>query len=1234
MYRTGDLVRWRPDGNIEYIGRTDNQIKIRGCRIEPREVEATILAHEAVKDVVVVAREDRRHNKTLCAYVAWQAEAKPVELRSYLASQVPDYMMPAFLLTVDEIPLNARGKIEIGRLPNLDGSPASERGYVAARTDTEMRLAGIWRGVLDRKRVGIHDNFFEIGGDSLRATIMLAKANREFAADVALGAVFDNPSVASLARCFENVTRHEAAVLKPAEPCLYHPTTPTQALLYAVCTSKRGVEYNLPFAFKLRGDLDAARLESALRRMIRRHEAFRTSFRMVGGRLMQAVSPLVDFAIDVLPECDEADIEEVVRDFIRPFDLARAPLMRVALVPMARGGQVLMIDVHHLVSDGTSMGIMYQEIAALYAGEDPPLPAATFKDFATWLDGHLQTSKVREQEKYWLDVFADPPHLRLDTDYPRPQSFSFAGGRFRFEVGERTHAALRALCVQQGVTLYMVLLAAYNVLLSKYSGQEDIIVGVPTAGRYIADVQDVIGMFVSTHATRSRPQAGLRFDEFLRRVKTGVLGTLEHQEYQLWNMMVSHMVRSGGKSLFGSVFVVQDQSFTAMQMPGVAVEEMDVGYHVSKFDLTVGALERAAGIDFELEYSTDLFRRSTMKRLAAHYLNILEQIIADPGKELRRIELVTEAEKRKILCEFNPSSSESCVEGSVTRTFERQARDGPDRVALVCGNGSITYRDLNLRANRLARHLRGAGVRSGDLVAVMARPSLAMIVAILAAWKAGAAYVPVSPHFPQRRISHILAESRARLLLCNSGSGNRGFATPVVDLDNESNYDPDDSNLDVAEDAGALAVVDYVADRTGVLQGVMIAHGLLFDRCRWYIERFAVTPDDRGVKYGDLSAGATIFELFPFLCAGASIRIPPEQIGHDARLLSEWLGENGVTLAWLPATLCQRLASAESTTLRVLITSGRNVGAARRGAYELVRCAGPAEDTGLSTCCPVHGDGATNIVGKPIGSSRGYILGHDDCLLPVGVTGQLCVAGAGLARGYWGDEETTSRRFTPDPYVPGGRMVRTGQPARWHSDGTIELTGRAAEASIDGYRVSLAEIELSLASHGSIEDAAVVFHDDDPLHERLVAFIVLRGDLPAPAHAFVQELKRHLGQWLPLVMIPDAYVKVGTIPRDADGHVQYQLLPVPEQPADGDAATASQSPTTRKVAEIVEEVLGVSSVGADANLFDLGMTSLTAALLMTRIHATFGFAPDICQIGATPTILAISHGLHRSASVP
>jgi tyrocidine synthetase-3 len=1216
MYRTGDLARWLADGAIQYLGRADDQVKIRGCRTEPREIEATILAHASVRDAVVVAREDGQHRTFLTAYVVWQGAPQAAALRAYLASRLPDYMVPSYVLTVERIPVNARGKVDLAQLPDADSSMAAARGHVEPRTDSERKLVDVWRRVLDRERIGVHDNFFEIGGDSLRATIMVARANREFGTDVALGAVFDNHSIAALARCFEGGAAGQSSPLPAVARRPHYAITPTQSLLHALCASRKGIEYNLPMAFSLEGELDATRMSDVFRRLIDRHEALRTSFHTIGNRVVQAIAPKVDFAMEVLPPCEAREFAEVARDFIRPFDLTTAPLLRAALLPMGPRRHVLLLDVHHLVSDGTSMGILFQEMASLYSGIEPPVRQATFKDFAEWLPAHLQTSRVRAQAAYWQGVLGEPPApLKLDTDYPRPGTFSFAGGRIDFAAEPAVHRGLKRLCAEHEVTLYMVLLAAYNVLLSKYGGQEDIIVGVPTAGRYLADVQDVVGMFVSTHAIRTRPRASLRFDAFLQQVKAAVRGAVEHQEYQLWDMLVRHSIVSGGKPLFSTVFVVQDRAFTAMEMPGLDVEEMDPGYHVSKFDLTFGAVERAEVLEFELEYSTDVFRRGTAQRFARHYLNLLDQIVADTTRELRQLELVTGAERDQILFgRIGAGTGPIERGGTVIQRFEGQAHDTPERVAAVCDGRTMTFGELNGRANRVARRLRADGVETGDIVALAVSPSLDMLVAILAVLKAGGAYLPLGTADPANRVALAVAEGGARLILRD-----------VEGLTGEL----DGTNLDIAIDASALAYVNCVADRSGVLRAVPIEHQSVVDRCRWYTERFAVTADDRSAKYGDLTTSSSIFEIFPFLCAGASVCIVPERVRVDGTLLPAWLEETGVTMAWLPAPMCAHLAAADNTTLRAVITSEEPVSGTRSGRYELVRCFGPAEDTEVTTACAVQGEGRSAIIGAPIPSSRLYILGHDDGVLPIGVSGELCVAGAGLARVDPGQGTAEPSRFAINPHVPDTRMYRTGYRGRWLPDGRVELTARIDEVSIDGHRVSLSEIERRLEADPGIKEAAVVFDDADPRRQRLVAFVTLRGSLPPSAESFVHVLRLRLGEWLPGYMIPAPYIKVGAMPRDGNGRIDYERLPVPESPS---SPLPVSSPTIDAVRSLVGDLLQVPHVDSGANLVDLGLDSLRAAQLAARMGAAFGAAPVVCQILTTPTVAAISKSLEGTSS--
>ena len=1175
MYRTGDLAKWSPDGNIEFLGRTDNQVKIRGCRTEPREIETAVLAHEAVKNAVVVAREEAGNSCVLCAYVVWRETDQSAELTAHLSARLPDYMNPAFIVGVDEIPLNARGKVDLGRLPAPAAGPLQTGAR--PRTATQSALAAIWSSVLNRQHVGIHENFFKIGGDSLRATVMVSKANKEFSSEVPLGAVFDNPTVATLARCFESAAPSRAKSLQPAAPALHHPVTLTQSLMFTLCNSRNGVEYNLPMAFELLGELDLVRLEQVFRQLIRRHEGLRTSFRAVGGQPRQTVSPEVDFVIEMLEPCRDDELEEVARDFIRPFDLGIAPLMRVALLRIAPSRHVMLMDIHHLISDGTSMSILYREMATLYAGEELPPTLATFKDFTEWIGHDTDAQTSHNHEAFWSDVMRDPPPLvKLDTDYARPETFTFAGARISFEAAPALHAALKAFCADRGVTLFMALLAVYSIVLSKYGGDEDMIVAVPTSGRHLADIQDVVGMFVSTHIVRTRPQAKLRFEDFIDLVKTAVRGTLEHQEYQLWGKLVEHNLQTGS-SLFSTVFVVQDQSFGTMEIPGMTVREIDVGYHVSKFELTLGAIEIDGALKFELEYSTDLFKRSTLQRFARHYLNVLETVIADPGKELRQIEVVTPAEKEQILHEFNPAPANA--ERSLIADFESQAREFPERIALIHAGKTMSYGELNRRANSLARNLRNRGISTGDIVAILLPPSFAMVVAVLAVWKAGAAYSPVSNRLPQKRIERLMADTGAHMLLTEIG-------------------DSDEDGSDLGLPPGRAAVVDHVADPHGALHAVVIEHEMLAERCRWFAERFAVHAGDRGAKYGDLAATATPFELFPFLCCGASVYILPGQVARDKDTLIRCSTKQGITHAWLPAGLCARLAAVEQTTLHVLVTSGGNIDPARRGAYELVRCWGPAENGEISTCYEVKSNASSRSIGKPLPGSHTYVIGRDGNLLPVGVTGQLhCGA------------------------------HRTGETARWLPSGNLVLARRPGEVSIDGHRVRIAEIENALKSQGGIADAAVVFDDADAQNERLIAFLVLNVQPQAGPYASVQELKLHLAESTPAWMIPDTYMAVAALPRNADGQVDYESLPLPDRPAQ-DVAQVSD------VASMAQNILGVKDLGTDENLVDAGMNSLMAADLVTRLHAAYGVAPHLCQIVAEPTIEDISRIMADLQSTP
>jgi len=1269
MYRTGDLARWRPDGSLEYIGRRDAQVKVRGCRIEPREIETVLLAQDTVADAVVVARDASQGQPVLCAYVVWQQAASPDTLRAALTRALPDYMIPTAIVALERIPLNPHGKVALDRLPDPRAARTSGTEEQAPRTATEQRLAEIWRAVLGLDRVGRHDRFFDIGGDSLRATIMIAKANRAFETAVPLGAVFDHPTLATLAQRFDpdgEAPRHrpEARPI-PVAPRRYYATLPAQALLYRVCAARNGVEYNLPMAFEVRGPLDIARLEGVFRALIRRHEILRTTFHLVDERVMQTVRPTPPFAIEVLPPCTDGDLGEVAHDFIRPFDVTTAPLLRVAVVPLAPKAladhrHALLIDMHHLIGDGTSMGLLFQQIGALYAGTDPAPPTITFKDFAEWRQAHQDTAAMRAHEAYWRRLLdAPPPPIRLETDFPRPETLGFAGNRLSVTAPAPLHAALRALCAREGVTLYALLLAAHKVLLHKYTGRKDIIVGVPTIGRYLAEVQDVLGMFVSTHLIRSRPDPDLRFLDYLHAVMTGVQGAVEHQEYQLWDLMVSHLLTTG-QPLFGTVFVVQDQSFTVMKIEGLDLDEIDPHYNVAKFDLTMGAVEVDGRLEIELEYNTDLFRRTTARRIAEHYLTLLDRIVAAPDRPLRSLDPLPPAERHWLLTRGRePDPDRGALPdtvGTVLEAIHHQAGTAPDRVAVVWDGGALTYGAMLHRARRLAHHLRREGIGPGAIVAIRMRPHADLPCAVLAVWMVGAAYLPLALDDPPRRVAHMLADSHAHMILDEPGADTANLTVPVLipaailgtimDTPTDDNEDTDDRDpVDIlapriTPTPDALACVPYAtaphADPDAdPLSGVMISQAALLNRCRWFARQAALTPEDRGIMTGDLTAVSAPFDLFPMLCAGGAVWMAPDVGNRTGATLAEGLRAHGVTVAWLPPVLCEALADVEVEPLRLLITSARGTQTARRSSYGVAICTGPAETLGAALWAT---DGGTDTATGPT-----WVFGHDHTLTPVGISGTLCLGGPGLASGYLGNTTATAQCFPAHPDLTDRRMFRSGLRARWRPDDRLEITNQPHEVILDGRRVSLAEVEYRLRAYPGITDATVTVHETAPGHGTLHAAVVLRdaplfpmaiGNSPARTAPRTEDLAFFLRAWLPPVMIPQTLAPVPRITRDAAGAADPATIPRPPRETVNATTAEPSTATLRTVTNIVEKVMGITDLGAHADLASLGLTSLQAASLHAGLSARFGTAPPATQWHQPPSIAGLSRQIADTVAGP
>ncbi|MEE4571130.1 condensation domain-containing protein, partial [Paenibacillus polymyxa] len=678
-------ARWMEDGNVDFIGRIDNQAKIRGYRIETGEVEAKLLSVGGVKEAVVVVREDQEDQKALCAYYTAEEGLTALDLKRAIASELPGYMIPSYFVELEHLPLTPNGKIDRKALPAPEGGAGGSREYVAPRTELEAKLAAIWQDVLVReKAVGVTDNFFDLGGHSLRATTLVSKMHKELGVEFPLRDVFRYSTVEEMAAAMERLEIGSFTAIPAAEPSEYYPLSSAQKRLY-ILNQLEGAElsYNIPGAMLLEGELDRQRFEEAFRGLVARHETLRTGFEMVKGEAVQRIYEEAAFQVEYVQISGE-QAEETVRQFVRPFDLAKPPLLRAGLAELAPDRHILMFDTHHIVSDGVSIDVLIEEFVRLYSGEQLEPLRIQYKDYAVWQQSDEQKAQLAKQEAYWLDMFrGELPVLELPTDYPRPSMQSYEGRTLQLFMDSEKSEGLKRLAAENGATLYMVLLAGYTILLHKYTGQEDVVVGTPIAGRNHSDVQPLIGMFVNTLAIRSYPAAGKTFLDYLKEIKETTLGAFEHQNYPFEELVDKvNVARDLSRNpLFDTMFALQNTENLEIQLSGLHLSTYASEEIVSKFDLSLDVTEIEEGLEYLFEYATALYKTETVEKLAAHYLQLLESILRNPSATIAELGILTPAEKEQILGAFNPAQPEAAPAAAFHRLFEEQAERTPEEAA-------------------------------------------------------------------------------------------------------------------------------------------------------------------------------------------------------------------------------------------------------------------------------------------------------------------------------------------------------------------------------------------------------------------------------------------------------------------------------------------------------------------------------------------------------------------------
>ncbi|CAN2253789.1 surfactin non-ribosomal peptide synthetase SrfAA [Bacillus vallismortis] len=1232
MYKTGDLARWLPNGDIEFIGRIDHQVKIRGQRIELGEIEHQLQTHDRVQETVVLAVDQGAGDKLLCAYFVGEGDISSQELREHAAKDLPAYMVPAVFIQMDELPLTGNGKIDRRALPLPDANVSTGVSYVAPRNETEQKLADIWAQVLQVQQVGAYDHFFDIGGHSLAGMKMLALVHQELGVELSLKDLFQSPTVEGLAQVIASSEKGTAINISPAKKQDTYPVSSPQKRMY-VLQQLEGAQtsYNMPAVLRLTGELDVGRLNSVMQQLMQRHEAFRTTFEMKDGETVQRIWEEAECEMAYF-EAAEEETEQIVSEFIKPFRIDRLPLFRMGLIKHSDTEHVLLFDMHHIISDGASVGVLIEELSKLYDGETLEPLRIQYKDYAVWQQQFIQSELYKKQEEHWLkELDGELPVLTLPTDYSRPAVQTFAGDRIAFSLEAGKIDALRRLAKETDSTLYMVLLASYSAFLSKLSGQHDIIVGSPIAGRSQADVSRVIGMFVNTLALRTYPKGEKTFSGYLSEVKETALSAFRAQDYPLEDLIGNLQVQrdTSRNPLFDAVFSMQNANIKDLTMKGIQLEPHPFERKTAKFDITLTADETDGGLTFVLEYNTALFKPETIERWKQYWMQLLDEVTGNPNQPLSSLSLVTEPEKQTLLEAWKGKTLPVPTDKTVHQLFEETAQRHKDRPAVTYNGQSWTYGELNAKANRLARILIDCGISADERVGVLTKPSLEMAAAVLGVLKAGAAFVPIDPDYPDQRIDYILQDSGAKLLLKQEGiSVPDSFSGDVILLDGNRTIlslpldENDEENPLTATKAENLAYMIYTSGTTGQPKGVMVEHHALVNLCFWHHDAFNMTAEDRSAKYAGFGFDASIWEMFPTWTIGAELHVIDEAIRLDIVRLNDYFETHGVTITFLPTQLAEQFMELENTSLRVLLTGGDKLKRAVKQPYKLINNYGPTENTVVATSTEINPEEGSLSIGQAIANTRVYILGEGNQVQPEGVAGELCVAGRGLARGYLNKEDETAKRFVADPFVPGERMYRTGDLVKWVSGG-IEYIGRIdQQVKVRGYRIELSEIEVQLAQLSEVQDAAVTAVKDKGGNTAIAAYVT-------PETADIEALKSSLKETLPDYMVPAFWVTLNELPVTANGKVDRKALPEPDIEAGSGEYKAPTTDMEELLAGIWQDVLGISEVGVSDNFFSLGGDSIKGIQMASRLNQ-YGWKLEMKDLFQHPTIEELTQYVERA----
>ncbi|RUT68623.1 amino acid adenylation domain-containing protein [Flavobacterium cupreum] len=1232
VYRTGDMVKWLPDGNLEYHGRKDDQLKIRGYRIEPTEIEQYLTAHPKIENSIIVVQEFE-NEKVLIAYYQAKAKINTADLRGYLAAYLPDYMIPSFYMHIENFLFTSNGKIDRKTLPAYEISP--EKGIIPPSNDVEEKLIAIYSEVLkvDSSIIGVNSNFFDLGGHSLTMMFLNNKIEKVFKVKIPLKEMMRYATISDLSQLMSRSLATENGDIQPAEKRAYYPLSSSQKRMYFLHEyNKDSLAYNLPAVITLNGALDKEKLQLAYQKLIKRHNNLRTSFEFAEGNPVQRILPDVDFSIADLAK--EEDVNKTIKNFIRPFDLHQAPLVRVGIISASADEHIMIIDTHHIISDEVTNGLLLRDLTALYKGETLSDLAVQYQDYVMWRLEEKQQKEILKQKEYWLGKFSDEvPALQLPYDHARTKEQSEFGDKYAINLTTNQIDQLKKMARAEGVTMYSLILAMYNVLLSKLSNQYDIVVGTPVAGRSHADLEKIAGVFINTLAIRNQLDGEQDFTSFLHQVQEGATLAFENQLYPYDELIDSlDLERNGNRSPLFDVFLNYEFESEKLDLKDsdLKISNIDIPYPIAKFDLHLSVLETEENLELSLAYSKDLFEVKSAESFSFYFIRIVNAVLNNRNELLKNIAVLSEEEQNQVLVEFNDTAKEYNTEKTVLDLFAEQVTLHPDNKALLFEEESVTYKELDVNATNWALYLIEAGIKPGDVVALRMTRSIEMITAILAIIKSGAAYLIIDANLPDSRAAHMMEETASLYIITNTEERTEGlesyFWIPVAQLAKNTTANETTKLPEINSDS--LAYILYTSGSTGKPKGCMISHANLFNYIFWS-NSFYFNNSEEG-NWGIMSSMSfdlSVTAIFTSLTRGKKLFIGNEKESLDKLLQESFNNPKIDTLKLTPThiTLLKDL-DIQSTNVSTIICGGEQL---KKSHIQILKDLnqnmriyneyGPTETTVGCSSIEVSINDTPITVGCPAANTKMYILDTHLKVVPVGVTGELYIGGAGVSRGYINNPVLTAERFVP---IEGATCYKTGDLARWDSDGRIEYLGRIDDQiKIRGYRIEPGEIELVLESLPLLEQAFVTVKGADE-NKQLYAYLKGIKEIPTA------ELKEILADVLPNYMIPSHFIWLDAFPYTTNGKIDQKALFANETQITV-SYVAPSNYIEEKLVTIWSEILDLErdEISVESNFINLGGHSLNVIQMANTINKEFGVQIKLDDIFNGKTIRQLSESI-------